>query len=553
VENDSAVAAYIMSALSAVRAALVSLFSRKSEEDVRNYGAVGDGIADDTAAVQAAINAAGSDGVVKIPWHFVCLITSPLDMLAGTSIRGAWVKSSELRASTDITMIRASGGQGQAIRQLLVRNTLAGARTTYDIDITNPTKSVLSDVEVSLPNESTGGGGIRFRKDTGVAGNAFMPQLTRVWVRNGHVVIDGVTDGHAVDCFFWSPYTGARATVDMSNIANGWTFSAVDVVPPQGSGDGYRIEQTWDTNIVGGYLDGSYTDILTGNGIHLLNGGQLFVSATRFYHLGRSGIVLENSSGSSFAALGFHRNNKQDAGYPDIELINSSHNTFLGTGHRQPVVRTNKGAIYREDSTSLHNSFDEAAYDISAGDNYAKPLFVGNAGTLGKRNRPGSLWPRPSGVPLFLNPPVSMLSIPSAVAWAAANRAQFHRFHLTDGGVFRYANVRVESGSGNIQVAVVRMDGLNYTRVMDSGVIACTTGMPGAIDMGATHLPAGEYALVVWLDNTTATLRVANDEMVRVTRGAAEVSSLSSGVPSSGSISAWNSTRAVQGCALTVS
>lgn len=552
VENVTAVTAYVASENTSLWDALRARFSRRRAFDPRDYGAVGNGAADDTAAVQACINAAGAGGVVELP-SLTFKISAPLIIPTGLEIRGSGARGSVLFANSDITMISITGGQAQAVRNLCVRNWFVGDRTTYDIDIVNPTKTVLSDVEVDLATGTRLKGGIRFRKDAGVAGNTFMPQLSRVWVRNGHLIVDGVTDGHAVDCFIWAVNTGARAAIDMSNISNGWTFQAVDVIPSEGSGSGYRLEQTWDTNINGGYIDGSYTDQDSGYGVRVINGGQLFMSATRFYHLGRSAILMEGSSGSSFSALGFARNNKQDNSYPDIDLVNSSYNTFIGMAHSQRSVRTNKGIVYREDATSLSNKYDSNTVDLTAGNNYGTPWFQGNSGTLGASNRPGSLWPRPSSTPLVLIPQGCMLGSGAVLAWPAANRAQFHRFHVSEGGVYRYTGFRVETAGGNIQAAIVRMDGVNFTRVAVSPTTAASTVGNISLDMGATYLAPGEYALALWADNATLALAQVNGEMVRATRLCAEVTGLTTGIPASGSISAWSTTRAVSGLTLTAS
>lgn len=545
---DADVAAKVPDAGSAVGAALSAKFGRKRALDVRDFGAVCDGVTDDTTAIQAAITAAGANGAVELP-PLAMKVSAPLVLLDGTELRGVGTKESRLMASTDITVISSTGGQGQAIRNLKVWSTFTGTRTTYDIDINTPTKVVLEDVEVDLPTAKTGLGGIRLLGNGVSAGNEFMVQMSRVWVRQGTLLIDGVTDGHFLDGFVWAADDGTAA-IHLKNGSHLWTFVAVDLVPSDNTGAGYLFESIEGVHILGGYQDGSYADNPTGYGVRAVSSRRIIVSNHHFFNLGRSGVRLESSSGCIVSACGFHNNNKLDNFYPDISLIGSSYNTFTNNTHSHPAVRTNKGAVYNEDTASLHNLLDASAIDLAVGNQYASLLATVNPNTLGRRNRPASLWPRPSGVPLITAPPASTMGAGAAATWPAANRAVFHRFTLTDGGAFRYANLRVEVASGNLQCAVVKMDGLNYTRVMDSGVIAAVVGNQ-AVDMGGyTFLAAGEYALVVWCSNTTAQFWRTTGEQVRGSRQTTEVSSLASGVPASGSIASWSCDTTVVGLTL---
>lgn len=70
-----------------------------SWRNVREYGAVGDGIADDTAAIQAALNSlpASSGGTVFIPDGTYLLLTGPLVAQGATTIRGASPRSVTLQ------------------------------------------------------------------------------------------------------------------------------------------------------------------------------------------------------------------------------------------------------------------------------------------------------------------------------------------------------------------------------------------------------------------------------------------------------------------------
>lgn len=76
--------------------------------NVKSYGAVGDGNADDTAAIQSALGAASGGGVVFFPMG-AYKITSVLNLPAGVTILGAGVEGTRILPST----------QGQVVFQRL--------------------------------------------------------------------------------------------------------------------------------------------------------------------------------------------------------------------------------------------------------------------------------------------------------------------------------------------------------------------------------------------------------------------------------------------------
>jgi hypothetical protein len=128
-------------------------------------------------------------------------------------------------------------------------------------------------------------------------------------------------------------------------------------------------------------------------------------------------------------------------------------------------------------------------------------------------------------------------SLVSAAAWPAVNRAVFVRFALTVGGTYRYLDWVCGVQSGNVQVGVVRLAGTDhadYTRVMNSGVIACPAAGNIRTDLGATSLAAGDYAMFMWADNVTFQARYGSNSGLTGLRTNATQSSLASGVTSSG-------------------
>lgn len=625
---------------------LRTFYERVRPLDPRNFGAVGDGTTDDTAAIQACINAAGASGVVALP-PLPFKITATLNLLAGTQLRGTGEKASRIMVDTDIIAIRAAGGQGQSLRNLKIWSTFSSNRTTFDIEFISPTKPVVEDVEIDLNNNGGAGGGLRFIRDIGTAGNSFMPQLSRVWVRNGHIVIDGVTDGKATDCFAWAPATAGQGAIQCINGASSWTFTNCDVVPPVGNYSGYYFSSVENIHIQGGLVDGSYASLMTGWGIRAVNCYRLSVR-TSFWNLGRGALDLNNVRASAFIGNVISRSNKADANYPDINNVSGIGNTFIGNTHSCTVTRSNPGKIYQESGSATDNIIDSNTRET--GTNYydSAPLTIQGSTYLGLGNRPLGAWPRQvarniitsetipvesvyRGQTLFASntitltlppagsfyigtsltiknigsgvvtvapngaetiegsttnrrlsssqsitlttsgsnswrvtadsgvatavvvPPASLVAIPAATAWFASEAAILQRFSLTTGGTYRYANFRLDTSSGNYEVAVVRLEssGNSFTKIMSTGVTVTPAAGDKIIDLGTTYLEPGHYAIGLWFDNTVAQLRMGGSTGLTAMRLTSILGPpLASGIPATGSIT-WGSTQFIGGLTLT--
>lgn len=127
-------------------------------------------------------------------------------------------------------------------------------------------------------------------------------------------------------------------------------------------------------------------------------------------------------------------------------------------------------------------------------------------------------------------------------AWPAINRAIFMRFPLYLPNPLRYALWSVAVQSGNVQVGVVALSGTDrttYTRVMNSGVIACPAAANIRTDLGLTTLPTGDYAMFMWADNVTFQTRYSTASGHAALRQLGAASSLAAGVPASGTL-AWD-------------
>lgn len=101
VENDAALATYIASVDTQTRAALAAVFARRTAVDVRDFGAVGDGVTDDTAAIKAAIADVTARGGGEVLLPIGTFVVSS-EVLIGSRIalrgrgRGTVVKATSL-------------------------------------------------------------------------------------------------------------------------------------------------------------------------------------------------------------------------------------------------------------------------------------------------------------------------------------------------------------------------------------------------------------------------------------------------------------------------
>lgn len=140
--------------------------------------------------------------------------------------------------------------------------------------------------------------------------------------------------------------------------------------------------------------------------------------------------------------------------------------------------------------------------------------------------------------PRLLVPYGATLGPSAAATWYTANAATYMRVHVPVTKTYRYANLRVGVSSGNIQIALSSVDlysdasAVYGTRLMTSGVIACPATGDQQVDLTSTSVPAGDYLLSLWCDNTTATFLHGLAAGMTSSRMLFSQTGLASGVPS---------------------
>lgn len=111
-------------------------------------------------------------------------------------------------------------------------------------------------------------------------------------------------------------------------------------------------------------------------------------------------------------------------------------------------------------------------------------------------------------------PPASSIAPTAPATWFAVDRTLASRFSLARSTVARYACFNIGVSAGSIQVSVVRLTSggatPSYDVVMDSDLIAAPTAGDQRLDLGATLLTPGDYALCFYSSGTTLTVPNVN-------------------------------------------
>jgi hypothetical protein len=277
---------------------------RKPWADVRAFGAKGDGEADDTVAIQAAINFSG-------PRHSVVYLP-----------RGAYRITSRLRVPPNVSLEGVGVGFGSTI------------------------KAVATDAITIVGKDHVGGFGFRNRIKS--------LNITMTGARGFTAVrIDSAYSVKLEDVFVFDAGTGAGVVISNARHVNLENVS----VYGNGSGDGIRVNdsdvRSYDVNVEG-VVNGIVVN--ASRGVHVFGG--------HIERFGAYGIRFDSSSFNSVTGVRFSGSNNGTiaVGFRDAGKGPSRQNTIMGSLLTNPAPDAT--AVYQDASSDCNmilNSLIEGA------------------------------------------------------------------------------------------------------------------------------------------------------------------------------------------------
>ncbi len=359
--------------------------------NVKNHGATGDGVTDDTLAIQAALDAAKNNtprgGIVFCPMG-TYLITSALLIYSDTTLMGESSfggRGTKLQATTDINILKTPGVsgtiyQGVAIMGVHFENT-ATTVTNYHVHLIN---TILSNIENcffrSDPNMTGANVGGLQGSTLGVAfGSSYSTYVSNCFFNHASIAMNNVTDCQFIQNEIWG--TNRVFTVEFVNCASSSMFACNMVA---GTTGGVVITGTKATNYEYRFFNVDFSGAGQdgGRGCSFTDVERSKIIGCTFTSNDEEGLYIEDCDDIGVIGNTFHLNNDDDSFFDDILITGVSlaprriqiiGNTF------ERSAQTDKGRAIRLLASGQTPANINIAFNTIFGvSNYVDPAIVAN-------------------------------------------------------------------------------------------------------------------------------------------------------------------------------
>lgn len=327
---------------------------------IRDFGAVGDGITDDTQSIRNAIAAVVSGGSLYIP-PGEYLVSSSLKLPNSITVFGAG-ESSRITIRTDIEVFNSDTSTASALcyrvvlQDFMIASTVTSATTMYAIHLTNPEVCTLRSLHIQSGHtdsmySSTNKGGIWLERPAASTTASFMNLVENCWLQNNSVFFDTITDSVIRGGYIWG-HTRQFAIRIRGGGANAVEHVEGIICSKFNGGiwiDGAGVNQV---RIIGNEFDGNPA-LDTGTGVYCPQQAiAILVSGNTFWGCDKHGIDVTDPVCWSITGNVFWKNNASDNFYDDIRItgvaFSPNGNVVSGNSFTIDEARTNKGYAIRE-------------------------------------------------------------------------------------------------------------------------------------------------------------------------------------------------------------
>lgn len=330
--------------------------------NVKWFGAKGDGVTDDTTAIQNANDAVGTSGALYFPAG-IYLVTSsllPAADNAGGNITGlTWYGDGDqsiIYSNTDIeqvaygnTTTTTTGISRFTIRDMqFLRDTIT-TQTKFNIRLTAAANCQLLRLYIENPeNAKTNIAGIWLSASSAMSYPGSVNFIQHIRTVGGAIFLEA-RDCKVSDSWFW----GQNLQYSVMSSNGGNIFTNVTVIPSSVSG-GFVINSSAPNNKLNGCtIDGSTTGVVSGHGIVADRAYGLQVIGCDLYSVSSGhAIYFKDMLYATVRGNYFKDNNRDDNSFDDIRVESitfaSQGNLFQGNTFYQSGSKTNKGYAFRE-------------------------------------------------------------------------------------------------------------------------------------------------------------------------------------------------------------